>query len=290
MPWFKYACVVPLAVVFLALVAFPVAQLVWMSLGDVRLTAGHLLWSPAGLDNYARMLQDGHFATALWNSVVFIVSTVVLTVVLGVALALLADRTVRGQKLAQNVLIWPAVIAPVVISVIWLLVLSPQIGLLNKVLDSLGLPAQTWLGEPFGAMASIVLVDVWHWTPVVFLFVYTALRGLDDSVLEAASVDGAGYFASLRHIVLPLLRPAILGVAAIRLVMGVKAFDEMYLLTFGGPGDATTVITIYLRSVFFESFQYGYGSALSVTVVLLVVAVLALALLFQRLLRRSSRG
>lgn len=289
-PWFKYLAVAPLGLFFLILVAYPVGQLVWLAFGDVRLVAGDILWRFIGLDNFARMLDDPTFARSLQNSLVFVSFTVVITVVLGVLLALCTDRLVRGQQWIQNVLIWPAIIAPVVISVIWLLVLSPQIGLLNKILLSLGVPAQTWLGEPVGAMASIILVDVWHWTPIVFLFVYTALRGIDPAVLEAASVDGASYSRMVRHIILPLLAPAILGVAGIRVVMGVKAFDEMYLLTFGGPGEATTVITIYLREVFFESFRYGYGAALSVTVVLLVVAMIGAAFGFQRLVGRLSRG
>ncbi len=289
-PWFKYLAVTPLALFFLGLVAYPVGQLVWLSFGDVRLVAGDLLWRFVGLDNFARMLDDPTFARSLQNSLIFISFTVVITVVLGVMLALFTDRLVRGQQWIQNVLIWPAIIAPVVISVIWLLVLSPQIGLLNKLLVGVGATPQTWLGEPVGAMASIIVVDVWHWTPIVFLFVYTALRGIDPAVLEAASVDGASYARTVRHIILPLLTPAILGVAGIRIVMGVKAFDEMYLLTFGGPGEATTVITIYLREVFFEAFRYGYGAALSVTVVLLVVALIGAAFGFQRLIRRVSRG
>ena len=170
------------------------------------------------------------------------------------------------QRVAQNVLIWPAVVAPVVISVVWLLILSPQIGLLNRILVSFGLDPQTWLGESFGAMASIIVLDTWHWTPIVFLFVYTALRGIDAEILEAARMDGASYLRQIRDIILPLIAPALAGAAALRLVMGVKAFDEMYLLTFGGPGTATTVITIYLRAVFFDSFDYGYGAALSVTI------------------------
>lgn len=289
-PWFKYLSVLPLGLFFLGLVAYPVGQLVWMSFGDVRLVAGEFIWRFVGFENFERMLGDERFGHSLQVSLIFITFTVSLTIVLGVLLALATDRIVRTQQWVQNLLIWPAIIAPVVISVIWLLILSPQIGLLNKLLGSVGLTPQTWLGEPVGAMASIILVDVWHWTPIVFLFVYTALRGIDPAVVEAASVDGASYARTVRHIVLPLLTPAILGVAGIRVVMGVKAFDEMYLLTFGGPGDATTVITIYLRAVFFEAFQYGYGAALSVTVVLLVVIIIGLAFTFQKLLRRSSRG
>jgi multiple sugar transport system permease protein len=289
-PWFKYVSVLPLVLFFLGLVAYPVIQLIWMSFGDIRLVAGDFIWRFVGLENFTRMLSDDRFGHSLVVSLIFVSSTVVLTVALGVLLALATDRIVRTQQWIQNVLIWPAIIAPVVISVIWLLILSPQIGLLNKLLASVGLTPQTWLGEPVGAMTSIILVDTWHWTPIVFLFVYTALRGIDPAVVEAASVDGASYPRTVRHIILPLLTPAILGVAGIRVVMGVKAFDEMYLLTFGGPGDATSVITIYLRSVFFEAFQYGYGAALSVTVVLLVIAVIGLAFLFQKLLRGASRG
>jgi multiple sugar transport system permease protein len=261
-----------------------------MSLGHITLRAGDILWEFAGVDNFVRLSEDALFANSLRVTAVFTISAVALTVVLGTVLAFAVDRMVRQAQWLQNILLWPAIVTPVVISVVWLLLLSPQIGLVNKVLGSLGLPTQTWLGEPTGALVSIILVDVWHWTPVVFLFIYTALRGIDSSIVEAASVDGATYWQRVRHILLPLLTPALIGVTAIRVIMSVKAFDEMYLLTFGGPGNATTVITIYLRSVFFESFEYGYGAALSVTVVLLVVVSLTVTLGGRSLLRRNSRG
>ncbi len=280
----------PFALAFLALVAYPLAQLVWMAFGDVRLVAGDFRWRSAGLDNFQRMLEDDVFKISLRNSLVFVTATVVLTLALGLILALATDRLVRTRQVAQNVLIWPAIVAPVVISVVWLFILSPQIGLLNRILASLGLDKQAWLGDNTGAMVSIILADVWHWTPIVFLFLYAALRGLDPSVLEAAAIDGAGYLRIVRSIILPLIYPALLGVAAIRIIMGVKAFDEMYLMTFGGPGTATTVITIYLRSVFFDRFQYGYGAALSLTVVLLVIAALVLAFLVRATVRRLSHG
>jgi multiple sugar transport system permease protein len=286
---FKYLAMAPLALFFVVLVAFPVGQLVWMSFGRIRLTAGHLLWSAVGLDNYRRAATDEAFRASLGHSVTFVVFTVVITLLLGTALALATDRIVRFRSVLQNILLWPAVVAPVVISVVWLLILSPQIGLLNRVLDSLGQAPQAWLGDPTGAMAVVIAVDVWHWTPIVYLFVYTALRGLDSSVIEAASIDGAGYWQALRHVVLPLLAPAIAAAAVIRIVMGVKVFDEMYLLTFGGPGTATTVVSIYLRAVFFDAFQYGYGAALSVSVVLLVVLVMLLAAALRAALRRRSR-
>lgn len=289
-PWFKYASVAPLFVLLVAFVGYPVYELVKTSVGTVELRDGQFLWEFVGLENFSHVFSDDLFLTSLKNSAVFIVATVVLTLLFGIALALIVDRaTGRLQRVAQNVLIWPAIVAPVVVSVVWLLILSPQIGLLNKLLESVGLPRQGWLGEPVGAMASVIAVDVWHWTPIVFLLVYTALRALDSTLLEAARVDGASYWQTLRSIVLPLLMPAIMGAAVIRIIMGVKVFDEMYLLTFGGPGTATTVISLYIRSVFFEDFRFGYGAALSVTVVALVIAVLLVALGVRRLVRIGGR-
>ncbi|WP_240760083.1 carbohydrate ABC transporter permease [Phytoactinopolyspora endophytica] len=287
-PWFKYLSVAPLVVLLVAFVGYPVFELIKTSLGRVRLEQGQFLWEFAGFDNFSRVFRDELFLTSLKNSAVFIVATVVLTLVFGIALALVVDRAAgRLQRVAQNILIWPAIVAPVVVSVVWLLILSPQIGLLNRILDSLGLPEQGWLGQPFGAMASVIAVDVWHWTPIVFLLVYTALRAIDSSVLEAALVDGATYWQTLRSIIFPILTPAIVGAAVIRIIMGVKVFDEMYLLTFGGPGTATTVISIYIRDVFFEDFNFGYGAALSVTVVMLVLAVFAVALGVRRITRKG---
>jgi multiple sugar transport system permease protein len=290
LPWFKYLSVAPLLVLLVAFVGYPVYELVKTSLGTVRLEQGEFLWEFAGFGNFGRVFRDELFLTSLKNSAVFIVATVALTLVLGIGLALVVDRaTGRLQRVAQNVLIWPAIVAPVVVSVVWLLILSPQIGLLNRILDSLGLPEQGWLGQPVGAMASVIVVDVWHWTPIVFLLVYTALRAIDASLLEAALVDGATYWQTLRSIIFPILTPAIVGAAIIRIIMGVKVFDEMYLLTFGGPGTATTVISIYIRSVFFEDFNFGYGAALSVTVVGLVISVLLIAVGVRRVTRLGGR-
>jgi multiple sugar transport system permease protein len=275
--WFKYLAVAPFVLVVAGFVAYPVFELVRTALGDVKLRAGQFLWRFAGLQNFRAMLDDPIFLVSLKNSAIFIVLTVLLTLLFGVLLALLVDRAAgRLQRVAQNVLIWPAIVAPVVVSVVWLLILSPQIGLLNKLLDSVGLADQGWLGDPVGAMLSVVAVDVWHWTPIVFLLVYTALRAIDPALTEAARIDGAGYWQVLRSVILPLLAPAIAGAAAIRVVMGVKVFDEMYLLTFGGPGTATTVISLYIRQVFFDSFRLGYGAAISVAVVVMVIVLFAL--------------
>lgn len=275
---FKYATIAPLVVLTLAFIAYPVYELVRTSLGSVRLTGSELIWEFVGLDNFLKVLDDAIFPVTVVNTLVFIFFAVSLTVIIGVALAFVTDSLVRGQAFFQNILIWPAVIAPVVISVLWLLILSPQLGLVNKIARLFGSNGQTWLGDPAGAMSSVIFVDVWHWTPLVYLLVYTALRTIDGEIIEAAKVDGAGRGTIIRTIQLPILTPTIVGVIAVRIIMGVKVFDEMYLLTHGGPGLSTTIISLYIRTVFFDRLDFGYGSALSILVILAVLVAMLLIL------------
>lgn len=287
-PGFAGWAVLPLAVFLAVFAVYPLVQLVRMSVSDVAVEQGVFNWSFTGLANFAALAADPVAADSVVATVVFVAGAVPLTLLLGTVLAVLTDRAVLLAGVARNLLLWPAVVAPVAVSLIWLLVLSPSIGALNKLLASVGLPEQGWLGSPVGAMAAVVAVDVWHWTPVVFLLVYTALRGIDPPLLEAARVDGAGELAVLRHVVLPLLRPALLAAALIRLVMCVKAFDEMYLLTRGGPGTATTLVSLHIRNVFFDRLQLGRGAAFSVVVVAATVAALAVGVTVRRAARRRA--
>jgi len=285
---FGLFAVLPFVLFMLVFAVYPLVQVVRMALSDVQIQGGRFLWDFGTLANFARMFDDALAMSSAVTTVIFILATVPLTLVLGTLLAVLVDRSALFGPIARNLALWPAVVAPVVVSLIWLLILSPTVGVLNKALIDLGLPAQGWLGSEVGAMASIILVDVWHWTPVVFLLVYTALKGIDDQILEAARVDGANERQIFWRVVLPLLAPALGAAALIRLVMGVKAFDEMYLLTRGGPGDATTLVSLHIRNVFFDRLELGYGAAFSLVVVVAVIAGLLVALAVRRTVRHSG--
>ena len=287
---FMVCAIAPFALFMAVFGIYPVVQLVRMAVSEVGLEQGGFTFDFTGGQNLAKILSDENTVPVVIATLVFIVGAVVLTVILGTAMAVLLDRASFFQRFARRVLIWPTVIAPVVVSVIWLLILSPTIGVLNTLLTAVGLPAQGWLGQPVGARVSILLVDVWHWTPLVFLLVYTSLQSMDREVLEAASVDGAGEWSTIWRIVLPMNLSAILAAAAVRLVMSVKAFDEMYLLTHGGPGNATNLISLHIRTVFFDQLELGYGAALGVAVIL-VYALVGLALALTRALaRRTERS
>jgi multiple sugar transport system permease protein len=215
---------------------------------------------------------------------------VLLSVAIGLALALLVDRAVILLPIARNALVWPAVVTPVVVSVIWLLILSPTVGVLNKALESLGLPAQGWINSGFGAFSAVVVIDVWHWTPLVFLFIYTALKGISPELYEAARTDGATERQTLFHVTLPLLRPALAIIMLLRTVQGVKAFDEMFLLTHGGPNNATNLISLRIRSLFFDQLNFGSAAATSLYAVIAVLLVVAVAVLIRNLRKGRVRG
>jgi multiple sugar transport system permease protein len=267
--------VLPFIFLVLGLGGYALIQVVHMAFSHVRIVGGAFVWSFAGASNFAEVAANPIARNSVLITAVFVAATSATSVVLGTCIALLVQQSSRLKRLAQVVLVWPTVVAPVVISLIWLLILSPNIGSLNKVLGTLGLPTQDWLGTPTGALIAIILVDIWHWTPVAFLLIYTALCGLDEDAAEAARCDGATEMQIVWLIKLPLLFPAIASALFIRAVMGVKAFDEMYLLTAGGPDNATTLVSLHIRDVFFDQLNLGYGAAFSVVVVVLLAGITA---------------
>lgn len=274
---FALLAALPFAVFMGVFGVLPLFHLLRMSLSNVSVQQGNFEWSFAGLENYLEIGSDPAALQSVVASTIFVLGAVPLTLVLGVGLAVLVDRAVVLTGIARNMVLWPAVVTPVAISLMWLLILSPSVGALNKLLRNVGIPEQGWLGEAAGAMASVILVDVWHWTPLVFLLAYTAIRGIDTEILEAAEVDGASYWQRFGQVMMPMIWPAIAAATIIRLLMSVKAFDEMFLLTHGGPGTSTTLVSLHIRNVFFDRLELGYGAAFSVAVVLLIVVIAGVA-------------
>jgi multiple sugar transport system permease protein len=282
---FQHMALMPLLAFLVLFVVYPVFELVRMAFADLQTMRGDFIWTFNGLDNARTMVQDGTFLVSLRNTTVFVAVATALQIVIGTALAIMVEKARYLGGLARNVLIWPAIITPIAISVTWWLILNIEFGLLNHVLAALGLPEQRWLASTTWALPTLIVVDVWHWTPLVFLLVLAGLANLDHSLYEAARIDGASEWKALWTITLPLLAPIIAVAAITRVVLGFKVFDEIYVLTSGGPGQSTEVISLYIRRVFFEQLRMGYGAFLGLT----VVVVLVIALLILPLLRKRKR-
>lgn len=265
---FRIAALTPLLIFLAIFFAYPLAAVLQLAVSHAEISGTRLTLLFVGLRNFRRALNDGIFGVAIRNNIIFILGSTALTTFLGVTLALMSSRRERLARLLQRFLIWPSIVAPVSVSVIWWMLLSPQFGLLNDFLTSMRLPPQSWLGSSHTALAALIVVDTWHWTPICFILAFAGLQAIDGELREAAQVDGASERAISRYIVLPLMLPTIGAIVAIRILMGSKVFDELYLLTGGGPGHATTVVSLYIQNIFFTQGELGYGAALSMVIVL----------------------
>lgn len=289
---FRYATLAPLIILMALLFVYPLVELIHLAFSKTSSSGSGLTSQAAGLANFDAALHDATFRTALLNNVWFIIGSSLLSTAIGVAVALLAFYSRRLRRLAQVVLLWPAIIAPVAVGVLWWMIIDPQFGALNDVLKALGLPTQGLLGSGNTALGTLTVVDTWHWTPICFILAFAGLQGIDGQLLEAARIDGASELGIVRRVLLPLMGPTIAAILVVRVLMGTKVFDEFYLLTGGGPGTATTVISLYMRNVFFTQLDFGYGAALGVLVAagLLVVALVVWILRRARLQTRQRRA
>jgi multiple sugar transport system permease protein len=271
---FRHWSLLPAVVLFVLLTLYPVANLVRMSVSTIEFAQGTESWTFTPLRNLALLRGDEVVVPAIVNTLVFVVAAVVVEMVLGLALALLVAGVTRGKGLVRTVMILPILVPPVAIGSMWKLLYNYDFGIFNQALVALHLPPVNWLGSTSLALWSVILVDVWHWVPFVFLILFAAVEALPIDVLEAARVDGATRGQLLRRVVLPLLKPAIVVALLFRTILAFKVFDEVFLLTSGGPGTSTELVTLHLYKVFFEQNQLGYGALLSLALIAAILAFL----------------
>lgn len=276
-----------LAPAFLALLVtttFPLLFLVYTSAYRIDL-AMPFANGFVGFENYAVLLQDSRFWQSLVISMVYTISTVILQVVIGLALALFVMDMKRGQGWFRLIAILPVVLSPAVVGMIWrTFMLAPEFGIVDYLAISAGLGSKNWLGDPTLAMVSVIVIHTWQWTPFAFMVLLASLAALPDDIYEAARIDRASAWQRFRRITLPLLRPAIVMVIIMRTMVALTAFAAIFTVTGGGPGTATEILNLYAYRKSFTELSIGYGSALAVA--LLIVTIIISAILFA--IRRSK--
>ncbi|MGW6457634.1 carbohydrate ABC transporter permease [Streptomyces sp. NPDC055078] len=275
---------VPMTVLLLALTVFPFAYSLWLSLTDTKASGeGDFV----GLRNYTDLLGGGQFWYALWLTLVFAVAAVGVQLVLGFAVALGVNGLRREHRLLRAALILPMAATPVAVLFGWKVLLDPTQGVVNYLLGLIGLPQPDWLGTPVAAMGTMVLVDVWMWTPFVVVILLGALSSLPTETVEAAHMDGANTFQRLRHVVLPHIRPFLILAVLFRGIDSLKAFDSFQVLTAGGPGDATTTLNMLAYRTGLQFLDFGKGAAVST---LLLIAAIVFGKVVMRFMRREDRA
>ncbi len=261
------------AVLFVAvMMVFPVLYTLFLSFTNWNLTSGMPL-SVVGLRSYVRVLREARFLDAVGRTFLFTGLAVSAEVILGVIVALVLNRNFAGKGLVKLIMLLPLVATPVAIGIAWNLFFDPTIGLLNWVLKLAGLPPGGWVSEAHSVLPSLVVVDVWQWTPMIALIVLAGLASLSIEPYESARVDGASDTQIFLHITLPLVLPTVLTAMILRTIDALKTFDIIYAMTGGGPGYASETLNIMAFKYSFEYFRMGQSSVILVFLFLLVLGL-----------------
>ena len=249
----------------LLVVIYPLFYSLWASFTNMRLTSP--LTSFVGLDTYAQALSSEIFQDSLAVTALFLVSVVVLEFILGFALAYSFSRMTGTHPAMRALLLLPVMATPVSVGLIWKLMLNSDFGILA------GGGSILWLSDPQLAILSIVIMDVWQWTPFMFLILLAGLEGLPKEPVESAQVDGASRWQILLHVTLPMMRRIVVVAVVFRLMFAIATFDTVYVLTKGGPARATDLITLFIQREGFVNLNIASASAISFLVLIAVLAV-----------------
>ncbi|HTQ01227.1 MAG TPA: sugar ABC transporter permease [Casimicrobiaceae bacterium] len=273
-----YWFVVPALVVVGAVIVFPWLFTVWMSAFDWKIgSTAHFV----GFDNYTGLASNRRFLEAVARTFYFTALAVAAPLVLGTVAALIFHRRFPWRGVLRGVFIMPMMATPVAVALVWTMMFHPQQGVLNYLLSLVGLPPSQWVYSPTLVIPSLVLVEIWHWTPLVMLIVLGGMAALPTEPYESARLDGASEWQLFRYITLPLVAPFLFVAGVIRTIDALKTFDTIYVITSGGPGTASETINLYLYLQAFAFYNIGNASAV-VVIFFAIVLALALALLHLR--------
>ena len=257
---------VPSLVIIVAIVLYPMLYGIGLSFREMRLTRPDLGTGLVGLRHYRALLADEVFGIALRNTVLWVVIVIGLELALGLVSALALDRRRRWLDAMAVLILIPWFLPTVVAANIWALMLDPRLGVINDILVRLGLLGEykAWFADPRTALLTVAVVEVWRGFPFFTLLLLAALKGIPDELYDAAAVDGATAMQRLRHIKLPMLKMVIVATVVLRVISLVNSPDLVLILTGGGPGHATQVLSLYAFEIAYRSFDFGYASAVSV--------------------------
>lgn len=285
-----YLFLAPAAVVLAVALIYPVGYMIW---------ASFLNWNPSQrigeaefvrLANYAKLLSDAQFRESFGVTLSFAAVVVSVEMVLGVGLALVLDRELRGMTVLRTLFILPMMIAPIVVGLMWRYMYHPTVGTFNRTLTALGLDPVPWLSDPGWAFVSVVIADIWQWTPFIFILSLAALQSMPRSAMEAARIDGATDFQTVLYIKLPLMLPVLVVTALLRLIDAFKVLEVILVMTNGGPGLSTEILSLRIARTASEFRELGSAAAMSnLLLVLLMILTLAMFLFTKATEARARR-
>jgi ABC-type sugar transport system permease subunit len=280
--WFKAEArsallfVLPSCIILATFVYWPIVQVFWFSLHNWSILQ---LETPfVGLGNYGTLLSDDRFWNALRNTIYYTIGTVPLTTVLSLAVALGVNERIPGNNLLRSVYFLPGICSLAVMGLVWAYLLNPQIGMFSYMLTSVGLPAIDWLQSTRWALPAITLVGIWKSVGFDMVIFLAGLQGIPVTYYEAAKIDGAGRWQRFWNVTLPLLRPTTLFVVVTSVIGSFQVFDQVYVMTRGGPLFSTETLVTYMYHQGFQIFHMGYATAISAILFIVILVISALQL------------
>ncbi|ASC69802.1 molybdenum ABC transporter permease subunit [Halomicronema hongdechloris C2206] len=270
---------IPAVLVLLLVYAYPIIWAFVSSLFTENLST-NLETVFTGFDNYTRLVLDGRFWQSMWNTAVFTVVSLVIELVLGLGIALTLDQGFRGRGWVRTIAILPWALPTALIALAWRWIFNDQFGVWNDMLINwFGILQEpiSWLGDPVWAMVAVIAADVWKTTSFVAILLLAGLQSIPQDLYEAHAIDGASPWQSFRQITLPLIMPQILIAMLFRFALAFGIFDLVLVMTGGGPGGATEMVSLYIYDTVMRYLDFGYGAALVVVTFLILIAVVAIA-------------
>lgn len=274
LPWLFLA---PAMILILAVTFYPLIYSLTISFQNYDMNrATNLGVDFIGLENYKNLVGDPLFWESTKLSIIYVIGSVTGSLILGFGLALLLDRELRGMTVLRSLLIIPMVVTPVSIGLTWRMMYSSQNGILNYILNVFGLPQPLWIESTNSALLSVMLVDIWEWTPFMFIIILAGLRSLPVSPFESAMVDGASGWERMRYLTIPMMRPVFYVAIILRTVDALRMFDQVFIMTRGGPAQATDLLSLYIYRVGFKLSHMSYAAAISWILLILSTVLLVL--------------
>ena len=274
-----YLFIAPAVLVMAAGLVYPVVDAIYLSFFNWKIGTPFSTADNVGLSNYARMFTDPDVWESIWVTFRFGFWTISLEMFLGVSLALLLEKPIRGASIFRTIFILPLMVSPVVVGLIWRYLFDARVGWVNYYLGVwFGIEPQVWLGDAELAFFAIVFTDIWQWTPFIFIIVIAGLQALPSEVLEASRIDGANWWQQIFLVKLPMISSILLIALLMRLIDVFRALEVMFIMTGGGPGRATELLSLHIYNRAFDAQLLGYASAIAVLLIV-IVFVLSLAIL-----------
>ncbi|MDR0440347.1 MAG: sugar ABC transporter permease [Candidatus Accumulibacter sp.] len=270
--------ILPAVLIMLAACLYPVMSAVRLGFYDWSMGTPWAQAKWTGWTSFEIAFTDPAIWRSLWTTLKFAAVSVSAEMFLGIALALALEGKIRGMAFFRTLFILPMMVAPIAVGLTWRYLFDAQFGLVNALLAVFGVAAKGWLADETLAFAAIVISDIWQWTPFVFIMVIAGLTSVDANVLEAARIDGARWWTLTRRVKLPMIAHVLAITLVMRLIDAFRVLEVIYVLTFGGPGDSTEVLSMYIYKTAFIGQKLGAASAISVLLLAVVMFLTWLAL------------